>query len=163
MGRSLNEENAADWVTWHDAYDAPGSPLRQRLETVIGHVVAALESKPVSPVRLISMCAGQARDVRGALAKVTRRDIVGRLVEMDARLAEEARRGLAALAAPELEVVVGDAGDLSAYEGAAPADVVLACGVFGNVSDTDIERTVRALPALCAPGTLTPGRLFTFA
>jgi hypothetical protein len=26
------------------------------------------------------------------------------------------------------------------------------CGIFGNVSDEDIERTVAAAPALCAPG-----------
>lgn len=152
MDRTLTEENKGDWVAWHDAYDASGSALRQRLQIVIGHVAAALAKEPVSPVPLISMCAGQARDIRGALERITRRDIVGRLVEMDARLAEEARRGLDALGARGLEVVVGDAGELSAYEGAAPANLVLACGVFGNISDTDIERTVRALPALCAPG-----------
>jgi hypothetical protein len=32
-----------------------------------------------------------------------------------------------------------------------PADLVLACGVFGNISDEDVEATVRALPAFCAP------------
>ena len=26
------------------------------------------------------------------------------------------------------------------------------CGIFGNVSDRDIERTIRAAPALCRPG-----------
>ena len=46
----------------------------------------------------------------------------------------------------------GDAGELSAYEGAVPADLVLACGVFGNVPDQDVRRTVLALPQLCAPG-----------
>jgi hypothetical protein len=29
---------------------------------------------------------------------------------------------------------------------------VVACGIFGNVPLGDIERTVRALPMLCAPG-----------
>jgi len=29
---------------------------------------------------------------------------------------------------------------------------VLACGVFGNISDDDIHRTIAALPSLCAPG-----------
>ena len=32
-----------------------------------------------------------------------------------------------------------------------PADVLL-CGIFGNVSDRDIRRTVRAAPALCRAG-----------
>lgn len=97
------------------------------------------------------MCAGEARDLRGALAQVERRDLVGRLVELDPGLAEGARRGLAELGAAGLEVVTGDAGELAAYRGAAPADLVLECGVFGNISDADVERTIQASPALCAP------------
>ena len=38
------------------------------------------------------------------------------------------------------------------YADALPADVLLLCGIFGNVSDADIERTATAAPALCAPG-----------
>jgi hypothetical protein len=30
--------------------------------------------------------------------------------------------------------------------------VLLLCGIFGNVSDADIERTIRAAAALCRPG-----------
>jgi hypothetical protein len=48
--------------------------------------------------------------------------------------------------------VTGDAGVTDAYAGAAPADLVLACGVLGNVPDKDAERTVRSLPQLCAVG-----------
>jgi hypothetical protein len=33
-----------------------------------------------------------------------------------------------------------------------PADLLLLCGIFGSVSDADIERTAAAAPALCAPG-----------
>ena len=33
-----------------------------------------------------------------------------------------------------------------------PAELVLACGVFGNISDDDIARTIETLPSLCAPG-----------
>jgi hypothetical protein len=33
-----------------------------------------------------------------------------------------------------------------------PADVLLLCGIFGNVSDGDIRRTVQAVPALCRAG-----------
>ena len=46
----------------------------------------------------------------------------------------------------------GDASTTDAYARAVPADLVLVCGVFGNVSDADMERTVRSLPMLCAPG-----------
>jgi hypothetical protein len=51
-----------------------------------------------------------------------------------------------------LEVRTVDAGNTDAYHGAVPADLVVACGIFGNVSMEDIERTIRAFPALCAPG-----------
>jgi hypothetical protein len=33
-----------------------------------------------------------------------------------------------------------------------PADLVLICGVFGNISDDDVRRTVASLPMLCAAG-----------
>jgi hypothetical protein len=138
-----------DWVAWHARYDEGGS-LRRRLEIVQRHLVAALESQRRTPIRVISMCAGQARDLIGALGQTGRRDIVGRLIELHPDLAEDARTGLRSLGIAEVEVVTGDAGGLSAYEGAAPADVVLACGVFGNVSDADVETTIRSMPSLCA-------------
>jgi hypothetical protein len=140
-----------DWVAWHGDYESD-SPLRRRLEIVQRHIVAALGSIERSPVRVISMCAGEARDLRGALAQVERRDLVGRLVELDPGLASLARAGLIQAGVDGLEVVAGDAGELGAYRGAAPADLVLECGVFGNISDADVERTVGASPALCAPG-----------
>jgi hypothetical protein len=40
-----------------------------------------------------------------------------------------------------------------------PIDLLLLCGVFGNISDRDIEATVRALPAVLRPsGTLISTR-----
>jgi hypothetical protein len=30
-----------------------------------------------------------------------------------------------------------------------PAEIVLVCGLFGNLSDADIRRTIRHLPVLC--------------
>ncbi len=44
-----------------------------------------------------------------------------------------------------------DASRTDAYIGAAPADLVLLCGVLGNISGHDAARTVAALPQLCAP------------
>ncbi len=45
-----------------------------------------------------------------------------------------------------------DAGDPAAYVKAVPADLVLMAGVFGNISDADVRRTIGALPQLCAAG-----------
>lgn len=39
---------------------------------------------------------------------------------------------------------------IDAYAGAVPAAIVLACGIFGNITEQDIRRTVSALPMLCA-------------
>ena len=41
----------------------------------------------------------------------------------------------------------GDAADPANYR---RADVMLACGIFGNISDDDVRRTVGVLPALVA-------------
>ena len=72
------------------------------------------------------------------------------LVELDPDLAERARSRAAQMSAT-IEVVTGDASSTSSYAGAVPADVVLACGIFGNVTDDDIHNTVEHLPSLCAP------------
>lgn len=142
-----------DWVSWHADYDVEGSRLQRRLQVVQSFVAAALDAAPPGPVRVLSMCAGQARDLTGVLATHERgRDVVGRLVELDPDNAAHARRSLGDLGVTAVEVVEGDAGVLSAYDGAAPADVVLACGIFGNVADTDVSRTVALLPRLCADG-----------
>jgi Putative methyltransferase len=140
-----------DWQAWHEGYESD-TPLRRRLEIVQGHIGTALDQLSGSPIRVVSMCAGEGRDLLGALDANSRRDVVGRLVELDPELADRARAHALALGLTELEVRVGDAGDTAAYVGAVPADLVLACGVFGNISDADIERTLKALPMFAAVG-----------
>ena len=74
------------------------------------------------------------------------RDVTGRLVELDPDLA-----GIARLAsAPGLEVMQGDAGTTAAFAGSVPVDVLPLCGIFGNVEDNEVERTLRAVPSLLA-------------
>jgi hypothetical protein len=142
-----------DWLDWHEPYDDPGSALSGRLHRVQEHLRAVLDRQPPGPVALISMCAGQGRDVIGALAGHPRRaDVRARLVELDPRLAGQARQAAAAAGLDGVEVVTGDAGSTDAYAGAVPAAIVVAVGVFGNISDADIAGTVAALPGLCAPG-----------
>ncbi|PZG19468.1 class I SAM-dependent methyltransferase [Nonomuraea aridisoli] len=135
-----------DWVSWHDHYDEPGSSLERRLRAVRRWIGAALDE---GACRVVSLCAGQGRDLLPVLAAHPRRGQVrARLVELDERNVAEARRN-----APEgVEVVCGDAAVTDAYAGAVPADLVLACGVFGNITDDDVRRTVATLPRLCAPG-----------
>lgn len=140
-----------DWFAWHSPYDDPGSFLSRRLAVVRGRLAEALDTCRPGRVQVVSMCAGQGRDILGVLARHPRGgDIVARLVESDPRNAAVARQGAAAFAG--VEVVEADAGCTDAYAGAVPADIVLACGVFGNICDDDIRRTVAAFPSLCAPG-----------
>jgi hypothetical protein len=138
-----------DWVGWHDLYDSPDSPHMHRLAVVQRHVTAALDRAAPGPIRLLSLCAGQGRDVLPILASHPRgRDVVGRLVETDPALCAAAR----ACATAAVEVIEADAGTTTAALGAAPADLLLLCGIFGNVSEADIARTVGAVPSLLATG-----------
>ncbi|MDG4773803.1 hypothetical protein [Solwaraspora sp. WMMD792] len=45
-----------------------------------------------------------------------------------------------------------DAARSAHYAGAVPADLVLLCGVFGNIADVDVARVVAAAPQLTAAG-----------
>ena len=138
-----------DWVQWHTDYDASGSAHAHRLSIVQDQIGRALERAAPGPVRLLSLCAGQGRDVLPALATHPRgRDVVGRLVELDPELCAMACSG----APPGVAVVQGDAGTTAACVGAVPADLLLLCGIFGNISDDDVARTVRAVPSLLATG-----------
>jgi hypothetical protein len=135
---------AVDWRRWHDAYEED-SPLARRLVCVQERIRELLDRTPAGPVRVVSMCAGQGRDLLPVLATHPRgRDVRARLVELDPRNVE------AIPAVPNVEVVRSDAALLSAYEGAVPAEIVLACGVFGNITDGDVARTIEHLPMLCA-------------
>jgi hypothetical protein len=141
------------WAHWHDAYEDPASPLSARLAVVQRRLSEALTAARPGPIRLVSLCAGQGRDVVGVLPGHPRRDdITAVLVELDpgnARLAADRAAG-ASLA--NVTVRTADAGMAASYADALPADVLLLCGIFGNVSDDDIRRTVGAAPAMCAPG-----------
>jgi hypothetical protein len=142
-----------DWVAWHAAYEDPASSLSARLRLVRGHLAEALGRAPAGPVRLLSLCAGQGRDVLGVLPEHPRgADVSAVLVEYDPRNAALAREGAARAGLPGVEVREADAARVAGYADALPADVLLLCGIFGNVSDEDIQRTAAAAAALCAAG-----------
>ena len=102
---------------------------------------------------LVSLCAGQGHDVIGVLPDHPRRDDVRAvLVESDARNVVLARRAAAVKGLPGVEVRQADAGLVAGFADVLPADVLLLCGIFGNVSDRDIRRAVDAAPALCRAG-----------
>lgn len=85
-------------MAWHEAYDDESSSFRLRLQIVQRQFSHLLEIAPPGRISLVSVCAGQGRDVLPVLAKSERRgDVEARLVEIDPENATIAVRRAAAL------------------------------------------------------------------
>lgn len=140
-----------DWQAWHEEYEDPASRLSARLAVVQRFLDRALDRQPPGPIRLLSLCAGEGRDVIGVLREHPRReDVQGVLVEADPALAARAGTAIAAAGLEgQLSVILGDAGTTDTYAIAVPANVVLLCGIFGNITDDDVDYTVRNASRLC--------------
>jgi hypothetical protein len=140
-----------DYEQWHRRYEDPDSDLSWRLRVVQGYIQSALDERS-GAIRALSACAGDGRDL---LEVLMRRDDASRvsatLVELHPAIAARAREAAASTAARVL-VRALDAGQSDAYVGAVPADLVLFVGIFGNISETDLTRTIDASPQLCATG-----------
>jgi len=141
----------SDWLDWHRDYDDPSSSLSRRRRVVQGYLRRILDEL-AEPIRLLSMCAGDGGDVLPVLAS-SGSPVQALLVELDPELADRARAFVDGLGlASAVRVRTADAGRSESYAGLAPAHIVLACGVFGNISEADVRRTVDALPGLLCPG-----------
>lgn len=136
---------AADWNAWHGHYDDPSSDLARRLltvRTVLGDVLAR---RGAADTTLVSMCAGDGRDTLPVLAD-GHRGVRAVLVDIDPTLGVAARAAASAADLQNVEVRTADAALLATYADIPRADVLLACGVFGNVTDEALERIVVHLP-----------------
>jgi hypothetical protein len=143
-----------DWYEWHLQYEDPDSHLAQRLATVQSRIRAALDEAPPGPLRAISVVAGQGRDLIPVLATHRRgADVTARLVELDPRNTAVARELANGPSSVDLvDIVTGDASLVEAYAGLIPADLVLLCGLFGNITDDDIRATISAARGLTRTG-----------
>src|SRR5262245_61093386 len=142
-----------DWHEWHSHYFQQDSALRRRLAVVQAQLRQALPAELDGPFQIISLCAGQGLDVIETLATYPHaQHVKARLVELDERNVAAARQLAAKAGLGQVEIVRADAAQLATYQGAAPAGIVLACGVFGNISDQDIFHTIDTLPQLCQHG-----------
>jgi hypothetical protein len=100
---------------------------------------------------VLSICAGDGRDVLPVLSRWRRRkEISGRLIELEPLLAERAQAAAKRERLEAIDVLCADAARPASYAAAIPADLVVACGVFGNVADADVKRVVDAFGTLCA-------------
>jgi hypothetical protein len=141
-----------DYLKWHDAYDDPNSDLSWRLRQAQTYISQALDHLP-GPLTVLSLCAGDGRDVLHVLAD---RDDTSRvhttLIELHPVLAQRAREFAAAAGLTGVTVRNQDAGNTAAYVGSVPADLVIMMGIFGNIRNDDVHRTVETAPQLCRPG-----------
>jgi len=140
----------ADWVGWHAPYDDPDSTQSRRLVVVRRRVGEALDALG-APARVLSLCAGDGRDLLPELAArpPLAPDVL--LVERDETLAGQARSATATLGVGRVDVRAADAARPASFADVLPVDLLLLCGIFGNVPDEDIRRTVAAVPLLLAP------------
>jgi SAM-dependent methyltransferase len=143
----------SDWHDWHAAYDDAESWQARRLVTVRQRIGMVLDEAGPGPLNVLAMVAGQGRDLLPVLADHPRRDeVTARLVELDARNADAARATARAAGLTTVEVITGDAARTDHYLGAAPADLVLICGLFPHIAAEDVDRVVRHSTALTKPG-----------
>jgi hypothetical protein len=141
-----------DWTLWHGEYDVAGSRLQRRLLVVRQLLDDALSKAPPGPLRLLSACAGEGRDILDVLAGHSRsEDVTALLVEADPGIAVGTAERAGASGLDSVRVVVADAGATLSYQSIVPADIALFCGVFGNITAADVARTILELRTLLAP------------
>jgi hypothetical protein len=142
-----------DWVKWHENYKASPS-LKARLLVVREHLSRCFDSLPPGVIQVLSICAGDARDLIGLLATHPRKmDVRAHLVENNVELVENGQKVIIEAAFEEqLQFVIADATISSTYLGLAPVDVVLMSGVFGNLRSEEVARLIGSLGLLCKCG-----------
>ena len=143
-----------DWFEWHDFYNTEAK-LQQRLQIVREYISYSLDASPPGIIRVVSVCAGDGRDLLGTLENHPRaKDVHARLVELNPQLVERGRATIESLGlAKQIEFINGDATISSNYVGAVPADIVIVCGVFGNLADeAELNRLLGNLSFLSKQG-----------
>ena len=140
-----------NWVEWHQDYDTPGSPLSRRLDLVRSRLSEALDALGPEP-SVLSLCAGDGRDVISVLRERTTK--VGRvvLVELDQTLAGRAGEAAIAWGLTSLEIRCDDAGAVASFVDVVPVDVLMLCGIFGNVEHDHVKDMVDLIPCLLRRG-----------
>lgn len=144
-----------DYVEWHRGYDDPTSTLSRRLSVVRRRLGQALDAIPGEECRVLSLCAGDGRDILDVVATFApghprTPSIV--LVELDPELASAAVERAREHGLETVVVIQGDAGDTSTWEHCVPVDLLVLCGIFGNISPGDIQKAVACVPAMVRDG-----------
>lgn len=139
-----------DWYAWHRRYD-DCSEMRERLQAVQLQITAAIDASRSGVIRILSICAGDGRDVLGALAgRPDQRDIMTTFIEVDSRLVESGSTAITAAGlGHHCRYIRADATAAATYDGLVPVDIVVAAGILGNLAPPDVEQFIASLRWLC--------------
>ncbi len=126
---------------------------QQRLAAVQEHLADCLNAAPPGAVRILSICAGDGRDLLGVLETHERRnDVTAWLIEQSPQsVSAGAARARSLGLGSSVRFLHADATIYATYCGVAPADIVLLCGVWGHVPIHERANVIRALTCLCKP------------
>jgi 16S rRNA G966 N2-methylase RsmD len=143
------------WRVWSDwpqeVYQQQS--YQQRLSKVQEHFAECLDNVPRGPVRVLSLCAGDGRDVIGVLNSHPRRtDVSAWLIESNRQCVAICVRQAASVGLQKtVNFVCGDATLCVTYKNIATADIVLICGVWGHVAANQRAQLVAGIASLCKP------------
>jgi len=143
----------ANWSGWPElAYERP--KYRERLRVFQEQIAECLDQAPHGPLRILSMCVGDGRDVIGVLQSHWRRkEVEAYLVELNGQsVSEGIKHAKASGLGNVVKFIHADATDYSTYKNLAPCDIVLVCGVWGHVPANDRAKLIHALASFCKPG-----------
>lgn len=141
-----------DWREWHLGYADPGSTLSARLGVVRRRIGEALDELGPRCTRVLSLCAGDGRDLLPELAARPELDPEVLLVELDPTLAHGGEQRAIDLGVGRVRVAVADAGASASWADVVPVDLLLLCGIFGNVAEADIRTTLESATSMVAAG-----------
>ena len=146
-------DRVKDWLEWHAAYDDPSSSLARRLEVVRRRLGAVLDATASERPQLLSLCAGDGRDVIPVLAaRGPSSSVSALLIEWDEELARRATEAALSSRLEAVEVRCADAGDPASFNDVLPVDVLLLCGIFGNIEHERVKDVIEVVPHLLAEG-----------
>ncbi|NNN20704.1 MAG: SAM-dependent methyltransferase [Acidimicrobiales bacterium] len=140
------------WESWHDSYSVKNSDLSYRLEVVKQRLQELIERFEV-PVRILSLCAGQGHDVIQTLKENPNLNISkALLVELDPKNVSVGESEIKRSGLGTVNYLEGDAANVSLYSDFVPVEILLLCGIFGNISLDDIKNTLERSSSFLAPG-----------
>jgi hypothetical protein len=142
-----------DWLVWHEAYDDPSSSLARRLGVVRRRLEEVLDAPAGERRQLLSLCAGDGRDVIPVLAaQATSSSVSALLVERNEELSRRALQSASSSGLGTVEARCADAGDPASFNDVLRVDVLLLCGIFGNIEHGRVKRVIDVVPHLLAKG-----------